>query len=193
MDTDGDTVIDSADNCPTKSNAPPATPTDNQKDSDNDLVGDACDPNPVWPYSVPLPTAYPFWTILNKLEREDTNEADPSLKKRPYYIEFYTDNRGEGMFFANGDFNLSYDDCRTDSVSGGWDCSSGDVVGNSTITVIGDYPYFRKHPAVLSNPVEKTWEWGGDKRVTIQQVDPNHTRVIAHLTDASGDEGPVLP
>jgi hypothetical protein len=184
MDTDGDTVLDVDDNCPTRSNGDPAT--DDQKDSDNDLVGDACDPNPVWPYSMPLPTAYPFWTILNKFEREDAKETDPALKKRPWYIEFYTDNRGEGMFFANGDFNLSYDECRTDSVSGGHDCSSGDVVGKSKITVIGDYPYFRKHPAVLSNLVTKTWTWGGDKLVTIQQLDPNHTRVIAHLTDRDG-------
>jgi hypothetical protein len=186
MDTDGDTVPDAADNCPTRSNAAPVTPTDNQKDSDKDGVGDACDPNPMWSYSQPQPSAYPFWTILNKFEREDLKEAVPALKKRPYEIHFYTDNRGEGMFFANGDFMLSYGDCRIDPVSGAPDCSSDDVVGSSKITVIGDYPFARKHPAVLSNQVLKTWTWGGDKRVTIEQLDPNHTRVIAHLTDRDG-------
>jgi len=180
MDTDGDTVPDATDNCDTKANAPAQT------DTDGDGFGDACDANPSVSYKAVAPKPYPFWTILYKLEREDLKETNPALKKAPYYIEFYTDNRGEGMFFANGDFNLSYDDCRTDSVSSGWDCSSGDVVGNSTISVIGDYPFFRKHPAVLSNPVEKTWTWGGDKSVTIQQLDPNHTRVIAHVTDRDG-------
>jgi len=179
LDSDGDTVLDVNDNCPAKSNA-------TQTDTDGDGVGNTCDSNPGLPWWQVAPTPYPFWTILNKLEREDPDEADPALKKRPWYIEFYTDNRGEGMFFANGDFMLSYDDCRTDPVSGAPDCSPGNVAGNSTITVIGDYPYFRKHPAVLSNPVEKTWTWGGFKRVTAQALDVNHTAIIAHLKDRDG-------
>jgi hypothetical protein len=179
LDSDGDTVLDVNDNCPTKSNA-------TQTDTDGDGYGDTCDANPSVDYRAVAPTPYPFWTIINKFEREDTSEANPALKKRPYYIEFYTDNRGEGMFFANGDFMLSYDDCRTDPVSGAPDCSPGKVVGNSTITVIGDYPYFRKHPAVLSNPVEKTWEWGGFKDVEAVRIDANHTAIIAHLLDRDG-------
>jgi hypothetical protein len=90
------------------------------------------------------------------------------------------------MFFANGDHDLSYDDCRTDPVSGAPDCSPGDVVGESNITVIGDYPYFRKHSAVLSNPVVKTWEWDGFKSVTAERIDATHTAIIAHLRDRDG-------
>jgi hypothetical protein len=179
LDTDGDTVLDATDNCDTKSNA-------TQVDTDGDGFGDACDANPSVSYKTVAPTPYPFWTIINKFEREDPDEADSALSKRPWYIEFYTDNRGEGMFFANGDFMLSYDDCRADPVSGAPDCSPGKVVGNSTITVIGDYPYFRKHPAVLSNPVEKTWEWGGFKDVEAVRIDANHTAIIAHLVDRDG-------
>jgi hypothetical protein len=179
MDSDGDTVPDATDNCDTKKN-------DTQVDTDGDGYGDACDANPSVRYWDVAPTPYPFWTILYKLEREDPDEAVPALKKRPWYIEFYTDNRGEGMFFANGDFMLSYDDCRADPVSGAPDCSPGKVVGNSTITVIGDYPYFRKHSAVLSNPVEKTWEWGGFKDVEAVRIDANHTAIIAHLVDRDG-------
>jgi len=122
---------------------------------------------------------YPFWTIINKFGAP-----------YPNYIEIYTDNRGEGMFFANGDFNLfadrDLDECRTDAVSGAPDCSPGDVVGESNITVIGDYPYFRKHSAVLSNPVVKTWEWEGYKRVTSERIDATHTAIVAHLVDRDG-------
>jgi hypothetical protein len=179
LDSDGDTVVDALDNCLAKKN-------DTQLDTDNDGFGDACDWIPGLPYYETPAVPYPFWTILNKYEREDTSEADPALKKRPWYIEFYTDNRGEGMFFANGDFNLGYDDCRTDPVSGAPDCRPADVVGSSTIAVIGDYPYFRKHSAVLSNPVEKTWEWGGFKDVEAVRIDANHTAIIAHLVDRDG-------
>jgi len=182
LDSDGDTVLDLApDNCPTKSNA-------DQADTDGDGYGNVCDWNASVPYDETAPIPYPFWTILNKLEREDTSETNPALTKRPYYIEFYTDNRGEGMFFANGDFMLSYDDCRTDPVSGAPDCSNAkpDVVGKSTITVIGDYPYFRKHSSVLSNPVVKTWTWGGFKDVESVRIDANHTAIIAHLLDRDG-------
>ncbi|MCJ7510191.1 MAG: thrombospondin type 3 repeat-containing protein [Dehalococcoidia bacterium] len=185
MDTDGDTVVDALDNCPTRSNAD--VEGDYQKDSDKDDIGDACDPNPVWDYRVPEPTAYPFWTILYKLERQDAKEKDnPSLKRRPWYIEFYTDNRGEGMFFANGDFDLTYKECGTDLVSGAPDCRKGDVVGSSKITVIGDYPYWRKQASILSNPVTKTWEWGGFKKVDAIKIDANHTAIIAHLWDRDG-------
>jgi len=168
LDSDGDDVIDATDNCPADSNA-------TQTDTDGDGYGDACDYNASVPYTEAPPVPYPFWTILNKFGAP-----------YPYYIEFYTDNRGEGMFFANGDFNLSYDECRTDAVSGAPDCSPGKVVGESNITVIGDYPYFRKHSAVLSNPVVKTWEWGGFKTVTAERIDATHTAIIAHLVDRDG-------
>jgi len=183
FDSDGDDVLDVDDNCPTKSNA--GTP---QLDTDGDGYGDACDWIPGLPYDETPAAPYPFWTILNKLEWEDASETNSALAKRPWYIEFYTDNRGEGMFFANGDFNLTYDDCRTDPVSGAPDCSNAkpDVVGTTNIKVIGDYPYFRKHSAVQSNTVTKTWTWGGFKDVEAVRIDANHTAIIAHLLDRDG-------
>jgi len=176
-------VVDGSDNCPVVANA-------NQYDFDGDGMGDACDPDwqndPVIPPpAVVCPTQgdvmglalgpYEFWTIINK-----TGAPNPG------YIEFYTDNRGEGMFFVNGDYNLSFEGCDTDAVSGAPDCSSGDAVGTTEITVIGDYPYFRKHPAVESNLVTKTWTWGGDKRVTSERIDATHIAIIAHLKDRDG-------
>jgi hypothetical protein len=179
LDSDGDTVLDITDNCDRKSNA-------TQTDTDGDGYGDTCDPKPGLAWDDRAAVPYPFWTIINKFERQDAKETVDALKKRPWYIEFYTDNRGEGMFFANGDFNLSYDDCRADPVSGAPDCSPGKVVGESNIKVIGDYPYYRKHTSVQSNPVVKTWEWGGFKDVEAVRIDANHTAIIAHLLDRDG-------
>ncbi|UCH87799.1 MAG: thrombospondin type 3 repeat-containing protein [Dehalococcoidia bacterium] len=173
LDSDGDTVPDYLDNCDTNAN-------DTQVDTDLDGYGDACDAHPNLAYYDTAPVPYDFWTIINKFG------ADGADFPTPYYIEIYTDNRGEGMFFANGDHNLSFEDCRTDPNTGAPDCSPGDVVGESNITVIGDYPYYRKHTSVQSNPVIKTWEWGGFKSVTAERIDATHTAIIAHLVDRDG-------
>jgi hypothetical protein len=150
---------------------------------------------------------YEFYHVINKPvdQLSDCSEVDESLAGElcnagignqmdqapddvlhPRIIEFYTDNRGLGYFFANGDYNLDFAGCSIDPVTGTPDCSPGDIVGTSTIEVIGDYPYCRKHSTVLSNPVEKTWEWGGFKTVTAKSLDPNHTVIIAHLKDRDG-------
>jgi len=115
------------------------------------------------------------------------NQADQSTSDvtHPRIIEFYTDNRGLGYFFANGDYNLDFLECSIDPY-GTPDCDEGDDVGLSTIEVIGDYPYFRKHPSVLSNPVDKIWLWGGYKRVTHERIDANHTKIIVTLLDRDG-------
>ncbi|MGQ9573308.1 MAG: hypothetical protein ACUVV3_09045 [Dehalococcoidia bacterium] len=123
--------------------------------------------------------------LCNALIGNQKDQA-PDDKLHPRIIEFYTDNRGLGYFFANGDYNLDFAQCRPDPVYGTPDCWRGYDVGTSTIEVIGDYPYFRKHPSVLSNPVEKTWEWGGFKTVTAEPIDATHTAIIAHLKDRDG-------
>ena len=102
-----------------------------------------------WGFSLPGGMAqgpYNFFDILTKHEEMDALQ-------RPYIrnFHFYTDNRGLGYFFVNGDFKLTFDDCLRQQLSGTPDCFPGDVVGLTDITVIGDYPYFRKHPAVESN------------------------------------------
>jgi hypothetical protein len=116
------------------------------------------------------------------------NQADQSTSDvtHPRIIEFYTDNRGLGYFFANGDYNLDFFECSIDPLNGTPDCDEGDDVGLSTIQVIADYPYFRKHASVLSNPVDKIWLWGGYKRVTHERIDATHIKVIVNLLDRDG-------
>lgn len=144
---------------------------------------------PYWFYD-----AFNIMPILDPLENTGIGNqagqsgADP---EHPRKIQFYTDNRGQGYFFANGDYNLDFglddpDGCVLQALFGAPDCEPGDVVGESTIEVIGDYPYFRKHPNVASNPVVKTWTWGGFKEVTHERIDATHTRITAHLKDRDG-------
>ena len=120
---------------------------------------------------------YEFYDVLSKT-------TTPEGLTRT--MQLYTDNRGQGFFFANGDYNLTFDECTIDELTGTPDCSPNDVVGVSDITVVGDYPYFRKHAAVLSNPATKTWIWGGFKTLTAESIDVNHTAIIAHLKDRDG-------
>jgi len=134
-----------------------------------------------WGFNGPAQGPYSFFEILTKHEEFDD-------ENRPYIrsFQFYTDNRGLGYFFANGDYKLTFDECPMQQLSGTPECSPRDLVGKSVVTVIGDYPYFRKHPAVESNPVEKTWTWGGFTSVTAEKLDATHTVIIAHLKDRDG-------
>ena len=137
-----------------------------------------------WGFSLPNGKAqgpYVFFDVLTKHE-----EMDALQRAYIRNFRFYTDNRGLGYFFVNGDFKLTFDDCLRQQLSGTPDCFPGDVVGLTDITVIGDYPYFRKHPAVESNLIEKTWTWDGFKSVTAEKLDATHTKVIAHLRDRDG-------
>ncbi|MCC7365777.1 MAG: hypothetical protein IT303_15540 [Dehalococcoidia bacterium] len=101
----------------------------------------------------------------------------------------YSDNHGEFMVTANGDFNLTYDECDTNTLGGGKLCAPGDKVGSSTVTSTADYPDFRgKHFPVASNAVTVNWIWGGYKDVTIEP-DPNEPQiayVVFHAVDRDG-------
>ncbi|MDP2948788.1 MAG: hypothetical protein Q8P22_04550, partial [Chloroflexota bacterium] len=110
---------------------------------------------------------YEFYDVLNilpapgPLENTDLGNQDGQTADDPTHprkFEFYTDNRGEGFFFANGDYNLDFgldspDGCVVQALYGTPDCEPGDIVGNSTIQVNADYPYFRQWPSLDSNPV----------------------------------------
>lgn len=91
----------------------------------------------------------------------------------------YSDNHGEFMVTANGDFKLTYADCDANILGGGRACAQGDLVGSSTINATVDYPDFRgKHFPVKSNTVDIDWTWGGYKTVSIEQGEADQFRYI---------------
>jgi hypothetical protein len=146
---------------------------------------------------------YTFWTFarrdanivgvgdaLTNLERAELtairNEYGDQSITRDAVV--YSDNHGEFMVTANGDFKLDYSGCATNAIAGGKHCKPGDKVGSSTITATVDYPEFRgKHPPVASNAVTVDWTWGGYKDVTIEDGEtPQFKYIVFHALDRDG-------
>jgi len=101
---------------------------------------------------------YIFWTIINRPNvNAPVATSDPG--NHPTVVEVYSDNHGEAMVWLNGNWNL---DLTQFLSNGAADVLFGATVGNTTVQVTADYPYMRKHQALLSNTVTKTWTWGGE-------------------------------
>lgn len=146
---------------------------------------------------------YPFWTpvrigvnsagIGEALSSTDTAEL---ALIRGYYgdstiardLVVYSDNHGEFMVTANGDFKTDLSACATNALAGGKHCKPGDKVGKGTITATADYPDFRgKHFPVASNAVTVDWTWGGYKDVTIEKGETDQfVYVVFHALDRDG-------
>ncbi|MBK6662571.1 MAG: hypothetical protein IPG47_07400 [Thermoflexaceae bacterium] len=107
----------------------------------------------------------------------------------------YSDNHGEFMVAANGDFKTDLTACAANTLGGGKQCKTGDAVGKGTLTATADYPDFRgKHFPVKSNDAVVTWTWGGYKDVTVEN-DPagnaQYKYVVFHAMDRDGFCRPV--
>lgn len=146
---------------------------------------------------------YQFWTpvrigvnsagIGEALSSTDTAEL---ALIRGYYgdstiardLVVYSDNHGEFMVTANGDFKTDLSACATNALAGGKHCKPGDKVGKGTITATADYPDFRgKHFPVASNAVTVDWTWGGYKDVTIHEGETDQfVYVVFHALDRDG-------
>ncbi len=100
----------------------------------------------------------------------------------------YTDNHGEFMVAANGDFKTVLTACQTNTLAGGKHCAPGDKVGTGTITATVDYPDFRgKHFPVLSNAATVDWTWGGYKDVTVEDGETDQYKyIVFHAMDRDG-------
>jgi hypothetical protein len=102
---------------------------------------------------------YPFWKIINRPFNDNDPTEVPSLDRSnfPTKVQVYSDNHGEAMAYINGNWNLN----PGLFTPKGLDVPFGSTVGSSTIVAMADYPYFRKHPKLVSETVTKTWTWGG--------------------------------
>ncbi|MFN8506212.1 MAG: hypothetical protein U0547_01440, partial [Dehalococcoidia bacterium] len=113
--------------------------------------------------------------------------GDPSIARD---LVVYSDNHGEFMVIANGDFKTDLTACAANTLGGGKQCKAGDAVGKGTITATADYPDFRgKHFPVKSNDAVVTWTWGGYKDVTIENDPAGNTQykyVVFHAMDRDG-------
>jgi hypothetical protein len=96
----------------------------------------------------------------------------------------YSDNHGEFMVAANGDFKTDLSACATNVLGGGKHCKPGDKVGTATITAVADYPDFVKHFPVASNALTVNWLWGGYKDVTVEAGETDQFKyVVFHAMD----------
>ncbi|GMV85728.1 MAG: hypothetical protein AMXMBFR80_15830 [Dehalococcoidia bacterium] len=111
--------------------------------------------------------------------------SDPTIARD---LVVYTDNHGEAMVAANGDFKTDLTACQTNVLAGGRHCAPGDKVGTGTITATADYPDFRgKHFPVLSNAAKVDWTWGGYKDVTVEDGETDQFKyIVFHGMDRDG-------
>ena len=100
----------------------------------------------------------------------------------------YSDNHGEFMVTANGDFKTDLSKCAVNSLGGGSHCKPGDKVGTGSIYATADYPDFRgKHFPVKSNTATATWTWGGFKDVTVESGGVDQFKyIVFHALDRDG-------
>lgn len=124
--------------------------------------------------------------IRNVYKAASTNPAEGASIGRTLVV--YSDNHGEFMVTANGDFKLTYDECDSNVLGGGGkQCAQGDKVGTTTIYATADYPDFRgKHFPVRSEAPDTTitWTWGGYKVVTIEDGETDFIKyVVFHALD----------
>jgi hypothetical protein len=119
---------------------------------------------------------------VNGLADDENLDPDPARIKN-----VYSDNHGEAMVYANGDFRLTFAECANNVIGGGKHCDVGDNVGTSSIFAVADYPDFKKKPQIASTPVNITWEWGGYKEVTIEDGETDQFKyVVFHALDRDG-------
>ncbi|MBN9494027.1 hypothetical protein J0H33_11885 [bacterium] len=104
-------------------------------------------------------------------------------------LTIFSDNHGEFMVAANGDANLDYSGCSTNSLGGGHECKPGDAVGTGTVTAVADYPMLKKHAPIGSNAATIDWTWGGYKSITIEKDPAGNAQfvyVVFHALDRDG-------
>ena len=102
-------------------------------------------------------------------------------------LTVFSDNHGEFMVSANGDFETDLTACAANALAGGKLCKPGDKVGVGTISAVADYPDFKKHFPVASNTATVNWTWGGYKDVTVEPGETDQFKyIVFHANDRDG-------
>lgn len=125
-------------------------------------------------------------TELNDIRADYGN--DPSIARD---LVVFSDNHGEFMVAANGDFLPDLSSCATNSLGGGQQCAPGDAVGTGTVTAVADYPDFvgQSIGPVASNATTIDWTWGGYKSVSVEKDPAGNTQyvyLVFHALDRDG-------
>jgi hypothetical protein len=121
---------------------------------------------------------------LAELAQIRTAYGDPTIARD---LVVFSDNHGEFMVTANGDFKTDLTACATNVLAGGKHCKPGDKVGTGSISATVDYPDFRKHFPVKSNTATVTWTWGGYKDVTVENGETDQFKyIVFHAMDRDG-------
>jgi hypothetical protein len=135
-----------------------------------------------WGITAPAYGPYFFWTIVNQLKG-----TMPGDGAHPTKVQVYSDNHGEAMVYINGDWNLNLPVGPKDFI----DVPYMSHVGTTTVKAYADYPYLRKHPVIVSNPVQNDWYWGKDIVILVEQLkmadnvtpDPTNKKVWVLVSD----------
>ena len=110
--------------------------------------------------------------------------GDPTVARD---LTIFSDNHGEFMVTANGDFKTDLTACAANALAGGKLCKPGDKVGVGTISAVADYPDFKKHFPVASNTATVNWTWGGYKDVTVEPGETDQFKyIVFHAMDRDG-------
>lgn len=100
----------------------------------------------------------------------------------------HTDTAGVAAVDIFGDYNLSFEGCTANALTGSPHCKLGDVVGHTRYYAVADYPQNPgKQPQATSAVQTTEWTWGGFKQVTVINTDdPTQKYIVAHLMDRDG-------
>ncbi len=115
-------------------------------------------------------------------------ESELGSRDRPRIITATTDGSGNVSVDTTGDFNLSYEGCEENAITGNPHCGRDQVVGSTSYYAVADYGADSPPSGpVRSNTADTTWRWSGYKDVSIvDTADPGQKYVVVRMRDRGG-------
>ncbi len=108
--------------------------------------------------------------------------------QRPRLLSDLTGTDGVARIHTFGDFNLTFEGCAANVLTGNPLCAPDDIVGRSNyVATAMYYPLPGKWVPVGSNVATTRWTWAGYKRVTVVDTAAEDAKyVVLHLKDRDG-------